>query len=237
MHVELPRQPLSTFRDFAKHYLMMVLSILTALGLEAWIEHSHHAHAAQLSRRRMDEELQGVLQDMRQAEAMDSKSLANLKSLDAMIIADLAAGTDAAQINRHILSRKADFTLNTSWPSLPTNAWDVAVADQSIGWIDSSALQRYSAAYTSVRTLSNWLLHDSTLVIDTPRLVDTAIDLQLDHPVEPYAFLRSIRQMELMLATTITVMQNAAEQIAPAVGSAVEGSQPASGSAPAETGG
>ena len=35
MHLELPNVRLQSVRDFLKHYLMIVLSILTALGLEA----------------------------------------------------------------------------------------------------------------------------------------------------------------------------------------------------------
>ncbi|WP_153242627.1 hypothetical protein [Frateuria defendens] len=33
MHLELPKVPLHSLKDFLKHYLMIVLSILTALGL------------------------------------------------------------------------------------------------------------------------------------------------------------------------------------------------------------
>lgn len=36
---------------------MIVLSILIALWLEAWIEHAHHTHAAELASRRMTTEL------------------------------------------------------------------------------------------------------------------------------------------------------------------------------------
>ena len=51
MHFELPRVRIHSMKDFIKHYLMIVLSILTALGLEAWIEHAHHAHAAEAASR------------------------------------------------------------------------------------------------------------------------------------------------------------------------------------------
>jgi hypothetical protein len=220
MHLDVNKLPMASFKDFAKHYLMIVLSILTALGLEAWIEHSHHSHAAERSRQRMDQELSSVLQDIERAEQVNQKSLSNLKSLDAMIAADLASGLDTQVITRKILARKNDYTLNTSWPSLPTNAWDVAVADQSIGWIDTASLQRYSAAYTAERTLSNWLLHDSTVLVDAPRLVDSVTDLKMDHPVDPYTTLRSLRQMEVLLDTTITFLRNAAEEMKPAVGAA-----------------
>ena len=46
MHIELPKIRLHSLREFATHYLMIVLSILTALGLEAWIERVHHERAA-----------------------------------------------------------------------------------------------------------------------------------------------------------------------------------------------
>lgn len=38
MHLELPKAQLKSFGDFLKHYLMIVLSILTALGLEAGLD-------------------------------------------------------------------------------------------------------------------------------------------------------------------------------------------------------
>jgi hypothetical protein len=216
MHVEVDRLPLASLKDFAKHYLMIVLSILTALGLEAWIEHSHHTHAAERSRQRMNQELRSVLQTIQHAEQMNQQSLSNLKSLDAMIAGDLAAGNDTREISRKILARKNDYTMNTNWPSLTTNAWDVAVADQSIGWIDTTSLQQYSAAYAAERTLNNWMLHDSMTLVDAPRLVDTITDLQMDHPVDPYTILRSLRQMEDLLNTAITFLGNTAEEMKPA---------------------
>jgi len=215
MHLELPKIKIESLKDFAKHYLMIVLSILTALGLEAWIEHVHHHHAAEFSRRRMDQELTQVLKDIQHSVQIDQTSLATLKEFDARIVADLASGLDTTEISKHILAHRSEFTLNTNWPTLPTNAWDAAVADQSVGWIDAGTLQHYAAAYTSERTLSSWLLHDSTLLMDAPRLVDTLTDLNMGHPVEPYAFLRCLRQMQLMLSTTISFLQSTAQDIQP----------------------
>jgi hypothetical protein len=57
MHLELPKLRLHTLADFIKHYLMIVLSILTALGLEAWIEHTHHDHAARLATTKIEAEI------------------------------------------------------------------------------------------------------------------------------------------------------------------------------------
>ena len=46
MHFEVPKVKMHSLREFLQHYLMIVLSILTALGLEQWIEGAHHRHAA-----------------------------------------------------------------------------------------------------------------------------------------------------------------------------------------------
>ncbi|WP_426662232.1 hypothetical protein [Rhodanobacter aciditrophus] len=217
MHLEPPNTRLVSFKDFAKHYLMIVLSILTALGLEAWIEHTHHAHAAAEASRRMDGELHKVLGNIEQSIAVNQKSLAALKALDAQVGADLGAGLDDAAINRKIQARRDDFQLNVNWPTLSSVAWDVAVADQSAGWIDASALQRYSTAYTAERELDTWLQRDSTIPVDAPHLVNTLTNLQTGRPVDPSDFQRSLRQMEMMLGSDISRLHVAAARIAPAV--------------------
>lgn len=227
MHLELPKVPLHSLKDFAKHYLMIVLSILTALGLEAWIEHTHHSHAAATASRRLDAELDRALASIRDAQSSNRGTLEKLQSLDRMVVADLAAGLDEAAIDRHILARRDDYQLNVDWPVLPTDAWDVAVADQSIGWIDTDALQRYSAAYTAERVLETWLQHDSTLVLDAPHLVDTYADLQLGRAVDSVAFLHTLRQMEMALSSAVSHLQSAAARIAPAL------PQPSAAPAPA----
>jgi hypothetical protein len=217
MHFELPKVRLESFKDFTKHYLMIVLSILTALGLEAWIEHTHHSRAAAEASARMDDELRQVLAAIRESAAINQQELATLRAFDKLVTSDLAAGMDNAAIDQHIHARRDDYQLDANWPTLSTVAWDVAVADQSAGWIDADALQRYSAAYTAERELGTWLQHDSTLVLDAPHLVDTLTDLQAGHAVDPYAFLRSLRQMEMMLSSEISHLHGAARRIAPAL--------------------
>jgi hypothetical protein len=217
MHLELPKARLHSLKDFGKHYLMIVLSILTALGLEAWIEHAHHSHAAAEASRRMDEELAQVVGAIEQSTTINQKELATLQAFDAMVTSALAAGIDTSEISRRIQARRDDYQLNANWPTLSTVAWDEAVADQSAGWIEGEALRRYSSAYTAERELGTWLQHDSTLVLDAPHLVDTLTDLQAGHPVDPYGFLRSLRQMEMMLGSEISHLQSASRRIAPAL--------------------
>ncbi|HUA81542.1 MAG TPA: hypothetical protein VL997_14285, partial [Dyella sp.] len=91
MHLELPQEPLKGIKDFLKHYLMIVLSILTALGLEAWIEHAHHAHAASAASAQIKEELRTDLDSVRDTVAKNEKVLQRLSRLDDLVATALTA--------------------------------------------------------------------------------------------------------------------------------------------------
>jgi hypothetical protein len=202
MHLELPKVRLESLKDFAKHYLMIVLSILTALGLEAWIEHRHHAEAAEVASARMERELRGDLDGIDQTLGENRATLAKLMELEKRVRADVAAGQTEAQVDADIHAHRALFALNLKFPTLATDAWDVAVANQSVGWIDAPTLQRYSSAYSSVRELSSWIQHDAVLLFNGPRMVDYLTDLQLGNPVVPRDFLYEVRQMIITINST-----------------------------------
>src|SRR5690348_9029803 len=106
MHLELPNTRLASFRDFAKHYLMIVLSILTALGLEAWIEHAHHVQAAAQANLHIRTELLANLADIRKSIRTNEELLAPLQQLDESIAKDIRGNLPAATINQLIQAQK-----------------------------------------------------------------------------------------------------------------------------------
>ncbi|MGC1547281.1 MAG: hypothetical protein WA777_02025 [Rhodanobacter sp.] len=194
MHLELPKTRIHSLKDFAKHYLMIVLSILTALGLEAWIEHTHHTHAAEVASQQIEAELQGTLVDVRSCMQNNLKGLESLKALDASVTQDIKAGLPSTVINQHIQAHKDQFTINMSWPNLPSQAWDVSVANQSASWIDTASLRRYSNAYAKQRIENAWITQDSPALNASHMLaLRTRIDLSLD--VDPVDYLTVLHQM------------------------------------------
>lgn len=195
MHFEVPRVRMHSFREFAQHYFMIVLSILTALGLEQWIEHAHHRHAAEQASAQIETELRGTLDSIHGALASNARQLAPLQALKAAISEDVGHGLPDAQINQHIRALKDDFVLSVSWPSFATQAWDVAVANQSATWIDIDRLHRYAAAYAAQRDASSWVTHDSTIALNAPRMVDLRTRLSLGKDVDPLEFLGIVQQM------------------------------------------
>jgi hypothetical protein len=120
MHFEIPKLRIHGFRDFAKHYLMIVLSILTALGLEAWIEHAHHTHAAALASHQIEAELQANLGGVRHSYQRNQQRLVALRQLDDAIARDIRDGKTDAAINQHIQALKGGFGLSLDCPSSPT---------------------------------------------------------------------------------------------------------------------
>lgn len=202
MHLELPKARLKSLGDFARHYLMIVLSILTALGLEAWIEHVHHADAAKVASARMDNELHQDLAAIESALATNDITLRKLSTLENLLQADLRAGKTDAAINRDVRANRALFVLNLDFPTLATDAWDVAVANQSAGWIDARTLRRYSAAYSAAQGLMAWTQHDAVVTLNGPRLVDYLTDVQAGLPVVPRDFFHQVSEMAKTVASS-----------------------------------
>jgi hypothetical protein len=183
MHLELPKARLNSMWDFLKHYLMIVLSILTALGLEAWIEHTHHQHSAATASAQIEAEIRANLAEVRGSLAKDARQAAVLASIRDALLEDFKADASDETIVRHIRSLVAvdSFSLNLSWPTLRQEAWDVAVANQSASWIDDAHMRRYSAAYASQRELATTLGANLVMVMNGPRMMDAMTDLRTGH--------------------------------------------------------
>lgn len=213
MHFEVPKTRLHSLRDFAQHYFMIVLSILTALGLEQWIEHVHHRHAADYASAQIDAELAGMLHDIQDSLQTDEAKLAPLVALDKAISDDVAKGLPDAQINQHIRQLKRNFKISTYWPAFSTQAWDVAVANQSAAWIDVDRLHRYTAAYAAARGAADWTTHNATQMLDAPRMVDMQTRIWLDKDVDPVAFLCVTEQMIASSKGLIANLQDATKPV------------------------
>ncbi|WP_267224714.1 hypothetical protein [Dyella silvae] len=210
MHFEVPKLEKHSLREFAKHYLMIVLSILTALGLEQWIERIHHHHAAEYASAQIDAELRDTLKDVLEAQENNAQRLASMKALHEAIAADVRKGLPDSDINKHIRATNTQFRLSLDWPTLSSQAWDVAVANQSATWIDAEKLRKYAAAYANQREMSSWMAHDSLVAINAPRMVELRTRISLGKDVDPMEFLGVLQQMIGTSSETIDHLKHAA---------------------------
>ena len=202
MHIEPPHTRLASFKDFAKHYLMIVLSILTALGLEAWIEHTQHAHAAATASMQIEAEIRSNLAEVDTDAQRDARQLQKLNAIRDAVIHDLKSNAPDDAVRKHILAlTSGGFDLQLQFPTLRHEAWDVAVANQSASWIDRARMQRYSAAYANARDSVTLMREDTAILMNGTGMVDTIADLDVGQ-VEPRQFLHVVSQMRAMIDQT-----------------------------------
>jgi len=220
MHFEVPKVKMHSLREFLQHYLMIVLSILTALGLEQWIENAHHRHAAEYASTQIDSELDTMLRDIQAAIQTDENKLAPLVAMDKAINDDVQKGLPDAEINKHIRQLSGGFRLSINWPAFNTQAWDVAVANQSATWIDVERLHRYTAAYAAVRDAASWTTHNATVALDAPRMVDLQTRISLGKDVDPVEFVGVSQQMINSSKETIAYLMDASTPIKKALAKA-----------------
>lgn len=210
MHFEVPKLEKLSLREFAKHYLMIVLSILTALALEQWIERVHHRHAAEYASTQIEAELRDTLKDVMEAQENNAQRLASMKSLQEAISEDVRKGLPDREINEHIRATNTQFRLSLDWPTLSSQAWDVAVANQSAAWIDEGKLRKYATAYANQREMSNWMTHDSLVAINGPLMVDLRTRISLGKEVDPLEYLGVLQQMINASSETIDHLKQGA---------------------------
>ena len=217
MLFEFPKVRIDSLKDFAKHYLMIVLSILTALGLEAWIEHAHHQRAAATASTQIEMEIRANLTEAHTDLQQDVAQLQRLDTIRDAVTRDLKAHVPDDVIRQHILAQTRDhFDLNLTFPTLRHEAWDVVVANQSASWIDHDRMERYSAAYASQRDVITSMSENTALLMNGTGLVDTIADLQTDE-TQPREFLHVISQMTAMLGQTVNGLRLLEKQLGAAL--------------------
>jgi hypothetical protein len=150
MHFEVPKS--KSLREFGGEYLMIVISIATALGIEHMVQTVHHRHKAEEAAQRMQTELRLTLAEIEKVTAHNKLQIEEATALQKGLLKDIkskVAGQKA--IDNFFESNKGKFNVSLQIPGFKHEAWDVAVADQSASWMSPGDLQRYSGAYADVR--------------------------------------------------------------------------------------
>jgi len=213
MHFEVPSLPHSV-KEFAAHYFMIVVSILTALGLEATVEHLHHKHAAEAAEKAVETELRNNLVDLRESDRKNLERLGPLKQLCDELIKDFDDGVPTAQIKQKMVDRaKAGVDFGVFYPSLQHEAWDVAVANQSASYMEPETLRRLSAAYASQREVNQASL---TVFVNVPAYLNALTDARVG-AADPHEFLRAIRQAQATVRGAHSKFQELEHQLVQAL--------------------
>jgi hypothetical protein len=158
MQVEQPHHAPSSAREFIKQYAMIVLSILTALGLEQFAVSIQNRFDAAASRARIEAELARNAQDLKDSEALNQKTnQAATALLHALGDHLKAAKPIDAEVEALMTPVFAHFEI--SEPTFQHSAWEAAIADHSSTHLPAADLGRYSEIYAAAADAqSSWQL-------------------------------------------------------------------------------
>jgi hypothetical protein len=150
MHVEVPKERIGSLREFGVHYLLIVLSILTALGLEQLLATYHHAEAAQASRQRILAEIAANLDEVRAIRKYNGANLKAIRDVREELLADIQQNRVTPDRLGAMLKRLGPAFI-VQVPSMRRDSWDAAIADQSATYIAPADLRRFSEIYSAER--------------------------------------------------------------------------------------
>lgn len=221
MHVEPPSGPLMSLKEFGLHYLMIVLSILTALGLEELLTMRHHAEAGHAARAAIEHELLSNLADLREAKTSNAERRVIAQAMGDELSAAIRKGETTATLQKKIAEDyfpKLKRSIGLMVPVQAHQAWDVAVANQSAGFIEPEHLRAYSAAYA--------LEHDALqgansgmLMLDGPHMVEIETEIELG-TIDPKRFLTLVRQVSSLNSVGLANLTGAEEELVKILGPA-----------------
>jgi hypothetical protein len=187
MHFEVPKA--KKFKEFGGEYVMIVISILTALALEQGLEALHHRHLAHEAADKMNAELRGTIKEVSNALEHNEKKRQALHQVRDQLLAGIRAKTGDAELMKRFAKEWAEMMrLDMDTPALHREAWETAVANQSVNWLPRETLGNYALAYGSMRDTSAYAYSGALMFLDAPRLLDTFSNAQMGaaNPQEIY---------------------------------------------------
>jgi hypothetical protein len=218
MHFELPQGRIQSLKSFGAHYLMIVVSILTALALEEWVQHVHRNAAGRQAESQIVAEIHENLVQVRQSIAENIERRKPLDALADRVVGALKAGEPDARIRSEIIAPTGRLGIGIAWPHLRHEAWDVAVANQSAADVEPATLKRISSVYSAQRELAS-SLQSTTVLLNGGRLVDVMTDLAIGD-VSPRELAHSLRQMSATIEASQSDLREFEAQLAAAAGEA-----------------
>jgi hypothetical protein len=193
MHFEVPKA--KKLKEFGGEYVMIVISILTALALEHAVQSWHHRHLAHEAAEKMQVELRENIKDVKEVLAFNEPKRQALEQVRNQMLTAIRGKTSDAELMRRFEQEwKPAVRLSFRRPSLSREAWETAVANQAVTWMPREALQRYASAYGWIRDTGAFANTGLQPFLDGPRLRDVMSNVQMggSNPQEIY---RAVNQL------------------------------------------
>ncbi|MCD2518080.1 hypothetical protein LQ564_17360 [Massilia sp. G4R7] len=205
MHVEVPKS--HSFKEFAGEYIMIVVSILTALALENGVHRYHQSHKAHEAARNLDAKIAVNIAEVHQEVLDNEAEMKRLKHLREVLLKDIQAGLGDKDTLNHVMRESTNrFDISFSAPTLQREAWDVAVANQALSYMPQDQLQRYAKVYARMRDMQATFQGMTNSFADLPAVADTMSNLELKE-ISPQALYRTFTQMTFVHESNLNNMR------------------------------
>jgi len=193
MHFEVPKS--KKLKEFGGEYVMIVISILTALALEHAVQAVHHKQLAHEAAERIEAELRLNAKDVSDVLEHNERDLREIQRVRAELLKGIQDKVPDDELMAHFKSDwKGGLNLAIKVPTLRHEAWDAAVANQAVTWMPDAQLQRYVTAYADMRDVHTLTVSGGSNFMDGPRRMDTLSDLETG-TATPHQMLKILSQM------------------------------------------
>jgi hypothetical protein len=193
MHFEVPKA--KTFKEFGGEYLMIVISILTALALEHAVQTVHHRHLAHEATQKIEAELRINRKELAEVLEHNEGDVQRIRKTGQELLQAIRNKTsDDVLMARFHAEWKPALVLSIKVPTLRREAWEAALANQAVTWMPSEQVERYASAYANIRDVQLLSTGGSIGFLDGPRMRDTMSDVQMG-TATPRDMFRVLNQM------------------------------------------
>lgn len=193
MHFEVPKS--KTLKEFGSEYVMIVISILTALALEHTVQAIHHKQLAHEASEKIEAELRVNAREVKDVLAHNERDLQQITRVRDELLQGIRDKAPAdTLLARFKTDWKAGLVLSISVPTLRHEAWDAAVANQAVTWMDDERLQRFATAYATIRDVQTLSTNGGVSFLDGPRMMDAESDLETGMAT-PHEMLKALTQL------------------------------------------
>ena len=196
MHVEPPGHAPQTLKEFGTHYLMIVLGILTAIGIEQGVETVHHNHLAHQATEQIEEELRSNLVQARETLALNRQRLSELQAIQEAVIRDVQQKDDSLAT---FAERLKAVHVGAATPVLRRDAWDAAIASQALSYVDPVFVRRFSEGYSAQRDTMQTILTTFSLGNWPGQLQSVGVDAKLGK-IDQSGLLKALAAYQLALS-------------------------------------
>ncbi|MFG6489296.1 hypothetical protein ACG04R_21615 [Roseateles sp. BYS78W] len=211
MHVEPPSHAPTNLKELGIHYLMIVVGILTALGLESGIEALHHRRLSHQTIEQVESELQANLADARASLKQNQTALKDLTALTNDVKQLIRDGQAKPAVLEPLLTQRLH--IGIAVPGLRRDAWDTAVADQALVHLPRADLRRLSEAYTAQRDAQMSIQASFSAVGSFTRLTDAMVDAQFGRG-DPIDLVKALNAYRLTISAVVSVESSLEGQLA-----------------------